>query len=64
MKQSAMLTYFRESYEEFKRVVWPTKNQAIRLCIIVLSFVLLSAIVIAALDYVFGFGYQSLLKLR
>jgi preprotein translocase subunit SecE len=64
MKQSAIVTYFRESYEEFKRVVWPTRNQAIRLCIIVLSFVLVSAILMAALDYLFGFGYQSLLKLR
>lgn len=64
MKQSALTTYFRESYEEFKRVTWPTRNQAIRLCVIVLSFVLVCAIVVAGLDYIFGLGYQSLLKLR
>ena len=64
MKHNALTSYFKESLEEFKRVTWPTRHQAIRLCIIVLSFVFVSAILIAALDYGFGVGYQFLLTLR
>ncbi|MCX6733610.1 MAG: preprotein translocase subunit SecE [Candidatus Peregrinibacteria bacterium] len=64
MKSNAFITYLRESYEEFKRVTWPTRNQAIRLSGIVLSFVLASAVIIAVLDYGFNMGYQYLLNLR
>lgn len=64
MKSNVLTTYLRESYEEFKRVTWPTRNQAIRLSGIVLSFVLASAILIAALDYGFNLGYQYLLNIR
>lgn len=64
MKSNAATTYLRESYEEFKRVTWPTKNQAIRLSAIVLSFVLISAIFVGALDYIFHFGYAQLILLR
>lgn len=64
MKTTALTTYFRESIEEFKRVTWPTRNQAIKLCGIVLSFVLVSAVFIALLDYGFNMGYQYLLNLR
>ncbi len=61
---TTLTTYFRESYEEFKRVTWPTRNKAIKLCGIVLSFVLVSAIFVAILDYGFNMGYQYLLNIR
>lgn len=64
MKSNTFTTYLRESYEEFRRVTWPTRNKAIRLSGIVLSFVLVSAIFIAALDYAFNMGYQYLLNIR
>lgn len=62
--KNAITTYVRESYEEFRRVTWPTKNQAIRLSAIVLSFVLLSAVFIGALDFIFNLGYTQLLLTR
>ena len=61
---NTFVTYLRESYEEFRRVTWPTKNQAIRLSAIVLSFVLISAVFVGALDYVFHLGYAQLLLHR
>lgn len=64
LKNNTFTTYLRESWEEFKRVVWPTRNQAIRLSGIVLSFVLASAIFVAILDFAFNMGYQYLLNLR
>ncbi len=64
MKQNIVTTYLRESLEEFRRVRWPTKNQAIRLAAIVLGFVIVSAVFIGALDFVFHLGYTKLLLLR
>ncbi len=62
--KNAFTTYLRESYEEFRRVTWPTKNQAIRLSAIVLSFVLISAVFIGAIDFIFNLGYTKLLLMR
>lgn len=64
MKQNALVAYVRESFDEFRRVTWPTKNQAIRLSAIVLTFVLIAAVFIGAIDFVFHFGYGKLLLLR
>lgn len=64
MKQNALVSYLRESLEEFKRVTWPTRNQAIRLSAIVLVFVLVAAIFIGAIDFIFNLGYTQLLLLR
>ncbi|MBD3327871.1 preprotein translocase subunit SecE [Candidatus Peregrinibacteria bacterium] len=55
--------YFQESYQELKKVSWPTQKRAIRLTILVLGFVLVTAIFIGILDYVFGFGYRQLIDL-
>ena len=46
-----------------KRVTWPTKNRAINICILVVSFVLVSAAFIAGLDFAFNKGYSYLLTL-
>ncbi len=58
-----LTNYIRSSFEELTKVVWPTKNQAVKLTIIVLIFCLLVAIFLAAVDYGFGYGYDYLLKL-
>lgn len=47
----AITNYIRGGFEELTKVVWPTKNQAIKLTIIVLVFCLVSALVLGALDY-------------
>lgn len=62
--KNAFTTYVRESYEELRRVTWPTRNQAIRLSAIVLSFVVVSALFIGLVDYVFHTGYAQLLLFR
>ena len=36
IKKNPLLNYFQESYEELKKVTWPTRNKAIRLTGIVL----------------------------
>lgn len=58
----AISNYIRSSFEELTKVVWPTKNQAVRLTIIVLVFCLLMAMFLAAVDYGFGYLYDYIIK--
>lgn len=55
--------YFVESFQELGKVIWPTKNRAINICILVVSFVFISALVITVIDFIFNRGYRYLLIL-
>ena len=48
----AILTYFNESLAELRHVRWPTRQQAIRLSVIVIIFIIANSIVFGAVDYV------------
>lgn len=61
-KDNRMTNYVRESMQELTKVTWPTKNQAIRLTIIVLGFVLVFAVFLAGTDFLANEGYAELLK--
>ncbi|MBP7832728.1 MAG: preprotein translocase subunit SecE [Candidatus Levybacteria bacterium] len=52
---NAITNYIRTSFEELTKVVWPTKNQAVKLTIIVLVFCVVMAVTLAVVDY--GFSY-------
>ncbi|MEK7126490.1 MAG: preprotein translocase subunit SecE [Patescibacteria group bacterium] len=58
-----LTNYIRSSFEELSKVVWPTKNQAVKLTIIVLVFCFIVAILLGVVDYAFSYGYNYLLKL-
>ena len=62
-KKNALINYFEESYQEIRKVAWPTKNRAIRLTFLVLGFVLVVAIFLGILDNIFGFGHNALLDI-
>lgn len=55
--------YLKNSFEELTKVTWPTKNQAVRLTIIVFIFCLLTAVFLGFIDYVFNEFYNYLLRL-
>jgi len=59
----AVINYFKESVAEFNNITWPTRNQAVRISIIVLAFMAASAVVLGALDQLLTLGFQSLLKI-
>jgi preprotein translocase SecE subunit len=59
----AVINYFRESVQEFNSITWPTRKQAVRISIIVLAFMAVSAVVLGTLDQVLTMGYEALLKL-
>ncbi len=64
MAQSKIIQYFVESFQELGKVTWPTKNRAVNICVVVISFVLACAAVIAGVDFLFHQGYLYLLSLK
>ncbi len=62
-KKNPIINYFQESYEELKKVTWPTRNQAIRLTFIVIGFCIVFSILVGALDLAFNTGYVYLVDL-
>lgn len=62
-KANPAVNYIQESILELKRVTWPTRQQAFKLTIIVLSFCLAAALFVGAVDWLFNTGYAQLLTL-
>jgi preprotein translocase SecE subunit len=54
--------FIKESTEEFRKVTWPTRNQAITLSIIVIVFTAVSTLVFLGSDKLFRAGYDALLE--
>ena len=50
---STALTYIHDSIEELHHVRWPTRQQAVRLSIIVLAFTLICSAAFGLIDFVF-----------
>ncbi len=57
-KENAVFNYFREAFQELRKVTWPTKDQAVKATLIVLGFCLGVAIYIGVLDGVFNWAYN------
>jgi preprotein translocase subunit SecE len=63
-KQSnSIKAYFKDSFEELRKVTWPTNEQAVRLTIITLVFSMFVALFFGLLDYVFSLGFTELIDL-
>ena len=62
-KKNALLNYFEESYQELRKVSWPTRSQAVKLSFLVLGFCIATAVFIGLLDFVFSYGYQTLVNM-
>ncbi len=58
-----ILNYFKSNFEELTKVVWPTKNQAIRLTIIVMIFCIVVAIFLGFIDFGFGKIYTYVINI-
>jgi preprotein translocase SecE subunit len=61
MAKNALAKYVVGSYQELRKVTWPTRNQALKLTAIVLGFCLFMALVIGVFDGLFNAGYKYLL---
>ncbi len=54
-------SYILESKQEFRRVNWPTRQQTIRLTLIVVGMSLAVAFFLGALDYIFQYVLEKFL---
>jgi len=50
---NAIIRYFQETSEELRKVSWPTREQAIRLTLIVLGATAVAGLFLGALDLLF-----------
>ena len=55
--------FFKEVSGEVKKLSWPTKKEIVSYTLTVIAFILLMAVVIYALDLVFGEGLGLLASL-
>ena len=53
-KKKSRLSFFRDSVEELKKARWPTRQETLRLSIIVLIVCVVVGIILGALDYGFS----------
>ena len=59
-----LLVYFRQSYEELRRVVWPTKKETLNTTGLVMAFVFVMALFLFICDKIIEWGlYDVLLKM-
>ncbi len=56
-------TFLKEAKQEFGHINWPTKQETIRMVLIVIAISLVMAIYLGALDYAFLQGIKALLTL-
>lgn len=49
-KRGGIVSFLRETWSEFKKVVWPTRNETVRLTLIVIAITASLGIVLGALD--------------
>ena len=59
----SMKQFFKEVSGEVKKLSWPTKKELVSYTLTVLGFIILMAIIIYALDLVFGEGLGLLANL-
>ena len=55
------LEFFRETIAELRRVVWPTREQATRLTILVIAVSISVGIILGAMDMLFGRLFRFLI---
>jgi len=60
---NAIVRYYRETVGELKKVVWPTREEAIRLTGVVLLVITVMAVVLGGFDYLFTRLVQFLISL-
>ncbi len=49
--QNKLISYFKESKEELKKVVWPSKKETIKYTVLVIGISFVTAVFLGTLDY-------------
>ncbi len=56
------IAFLRETYDELKKVKWPTRDEVVRLTIVVIVISLAIGLYIGGLDYIFTKLMGTILK--
>ncbi len=62
-KHNPLVSYLLQSKDEFKKIIWPTKNEAIRLTIVVIIGSALIGTLLTLIDLGLAKAVDSLLKI-
>ncbi|MBU1146006.1 preprotein translocase subunit SecE [Patescibacteria group bacterium] len=57
-----LTNYFRDSYRELKKVVWPTKRETINHTLVVIGISLGVAVFLGALDFLFTWLFERFVQ--
>jgi len=61
---NALVRYYRETVGELKKVVWPTRQEALNLTGIVLVVIFVMAATLGLFDYLFAKLFELLISIR
>ena len=54
--------YLKESKDELKKVVWPTRQETVRNTLLVIGISLGVALFLVLMDYILNFGLQRIIQ--
>ncbi|MBI3287368.1 MAG: preprotein translocase subunit SecE [Chloroflexi bacterium] len=62
-RQNPIAEFLRETRSELRKVVWPSRQDAIRMTLIVIAVTLGMATLLGLIDYLFTVGFSRLIDL-
>ena len=62
-RENPIAEYLRETRSELRKVVWPPRQDAVRMTVIVVAVTLGMAAVLGVIDFLFTVGFSSLIDL-
>lgn len=57
-----VVSYLRDTRSELRKVVWPTREEATNLTVIVLAVTILMTVILGGIDYLFGVALDLILR--
>jgi len=57
----SFVDYLKGSYQELHRVIWPTRQETVRLTLVVIGVSLFVAVILGVFDAAFKYAIQTLL---
>lgn len=63
-KKGGLIGFLKGVKNEFKRIVWPSKEETKKALIAVLGFTIIYVVLVGGFDYIFQNLFQVVLKLK
>lgn len=60
-KNNRLVRYIKDSYAEMRKVTWPTREETIKLTIVVILISISVAAFLGLLDYMFSLGVKRII---